>query len=516
VNPIVNEPDTTFNRLTRTQLAALQAVVIVVALCGIVYELIIAAISSYLLGDSVVQFSITIGLFMFAMGMGSLGTRLLRTNLVERFLCIEMSVALVGGFSAAVLFGVFPYTSLYRPVQYMLIVIIGILVGLEIPVLTRIMTEVDGLRKSLANVLALDYFGALVGSVAFPLILLPFLGLFRASFAIGLLNALVVLVTVTMFGSVMRRPRRWIALSIASVALLTAGMFASPALMRFSESRLYGDPIVVHKQSSYQRIVVTRDEVTGRHRLYLDGHLQFAEGDEYRYHESLVHPVMSMPGPRRRVLILGGGDGLAVREVLRWDGVERIDLVDIDPAVTRLSRRFAPIARLNESSLENPRVTLHHEDAFAFLRRIDTLFDRIVIDLPDPHNEALAKLYSVEFYRLLRRRLAPDGAFVTQASSPWATRQAYWSIAATIEAADMAPLSYRIAMPSFGVWGFHLARADGSRPLAFDIPETTRYLTDEIMRCATTFPRDETPMDVPVNSMFDPKLYMLYLRDMNP
>lgn len=497
--------------LSRTQLTVLMLSVLVVALCGIAYELIIAAVSSYLLGNSVYQFSITIGLFMFAMGVGSFLTKRFEHDLVSSFVAIEIAVALVGGLCSTLLFAVFPYYVYYKPVMYSLILIIGGLVGLEIPLLTRILSRVDSIRDSLANVLALDYIGALIGSVAFPLLLLPNFGLFRSSFAIGLLNIGVVFFTLIVFGPALKR--RWLfqfaAWSITAVLL--GGAIYSEKIRSFAESQLFGHSIIYTKQTEYQRIIVTQNDRNGKLRLYIDGHLQFAELDEHRYHESLVHPVMSLPGPRKKILILGGGDGLAAREILKYGEVERIDLVDIDVAITDLCSTHGHIRKLNGDSLRNPKLHIHNTDAGPFVRESRGRFDRIIIDLPDPHNETLARLYSTTFYKMIRRSLAPGGYFVTQSGSPLSTREAYWCIGRTIEAAGMEVFSYHIPIPSFGIWGFHLAGADGKTVQGpFPIPGTTRYLTPQILTASTIFSRDTKRIPGPVNAHFQPKLYQLY------
>ncbi|MEZ4475168.1 MAG: polyamine aminopropyltransferase [bacterium] len=498
--------------LSSRQLAVLQGSVLVVALCGIVYELIIASVSAYLLGNSVYQFSITIGLFMFAMGVGSYITKRIEADLLERFVQVEIAVALVGGLSSTLLFLVFPSRAFYVPVMYGLIIVIGTLVGLEIPILTRLLSRAGSLRDSIAHVLSLDYLGALVGSVAFPLVLLPQLGLFRASFAIGLLNFGVALLNVWLFAGALRRPRRLAAAAVVGTALLTGGMLYGNAVTAFAEGRLFADTIIYREQTPYQRIVVTRNDVTGKVRLFLDGHLQFAEQDERRYHEALVHPIMGLPGSRGRVLILGGGDGMAAREVFAWPGVERVDLVDIDPAMTTLCRTFAPVARLNEGALDDARLTVHNEDAFSYVREHTAEFDRILIDLPDPHNEALSKLYSVEFYRMVRRALRPGGFFVTQSTSPFFTREAFWSIAATVEAAGMAPQSYHITVPSFSVWGFTLAGEAGTAVPEPSITVPTRFMSADVLAAARVFPADTVATEVAVNSIFEPSLYQLYLK----
>jgi spermidine synthase len=502
-------------RLTKSRAAVLQVSVLVVALCGIVYELLIATVSSYLLGDSVRQFSVTIGLFMAAMGLGAYITRFINTHLIARFVIIEILVALVGGLSTVILFLVFPWSGFYQPTMYGLIIIIGTLVGMEIPLLTRVLSETGDIRRSIADVLSLDYLGALIGSVAFPLFLLPFLGLFRASFVIGFFNAGVALFNVAVFSTLLRFPRRYAALAFLVCALLISTLITNERITAFAEGQLYADRIIFSEQTPYQKIVLTREDGTNRHRLYLDGHIQFAEKDEYRYHEALVHPMLSASGPRKEVLILGGGDGLAVREILKYDDVERITLVDIDPAITRICSTLAPITRLNQGALQDPRVVIRNEDAFAFLRQSKEIFDRVIIDLPDPHNEALSKLYSVEFYNLLARRLTADGLMVSQSTSPLMTRETFRAIGETMSSAGFEVLRYKVNVPSFaGDWGFTLAGRPGSLPTAFTIPEAkTRFLTNAVMEAATVFAKDEQVLSALTNSIFEPKLYLTYNRE---
>lgn len=512
-------------KLTHHQTGWLLLSVLVVALCGIAYELIIAAVSSYLLGNSIAQFSITIGLFMFAMGIGSYLTKFIKDNLVERFIQIEIAVALIGGISAALLFVVFPFYAFYRPTMYGLILIIGTLVGLEIPLLTRIISRSNSFSDSLAHVLSLDYIGALIGSVGFPLLLLPYLGLFRSSFAIGLLNITVAIIALVLLGK--SHPKvRWAWLpAIAVIAFLFFGLLASSWITKYAEGQLFANEIIYAEQTPYQRIVLTSHPRNGEIRLYLDGHLQFAAADEHRYHESLVHPIMSYGRPPKSVLVLGGGDGLAVREILKFSSVESVEVVDIDPKMTEISQTFYPIRRMNEDSLQDPRVRLIHVDAFNFVQEAyrDRLekgnwYDRILIDLPDPHSEALNKLYSKEFYGLIHRILREDGAVVTQSGSPIVTREAFWCIAETLKAASFSVLSYRTHLNSFGEWGFHLAVKNGNPQDLKGLilaAVNRKYLSDEVFAGSSVFSLDTAPIASPVNSIFEPKLYLLYEAALN-
>ena len=510
--------------LSRQQTALLMISVMVVALCGIVYELIIAAVSSYLIGNSVYQFSITIGLFMFAMGLGSYLTKWINHDLVERFIAIEIAVALVGGICSSLLFLLFPYASFYKPFMFGLIIAIGTLVGLEIPLLTRILSRSTEWKQAIANVLSLDYLGALFGAVGFPILMLPTLGLFRSSFAIGLLNISVALAAILMFGRSLKSFGRLLGSAIVVLLILFGGLLASQWLTQYAESRMYADNIVYSDQTAYQRIVITHNDKSDDLRLYLDKHIQFASLDEHRYHESLVHPVLSLPGTRKNVLILGGGDGMAVREVLKYPDVERIVLVDIDPAMTKLCSTFAPIVRLNEGALDDPRLTIINADGFNYLMDYAGKlgsemppFDRVIVDFPDPHNEVLDKLYSKEFYHITKSCMANDGYLVSQCSSPFFATDVYWSIRKTMEAAKFTVKSYRVPMVSFGIWGFHLCSVSETPNWATAIDEVDcKYLSDSVFESNCQFGRDISQgAEVVINSTFEPKLYSLYEKGIN-
>ena len=497
------------------QTSVLLLSILIVALCGIAYQLIISTVSSYLLGNSVYQFSLTIGFFMFAMGVGSYLSKMLSEDLLANFIAIEIAISLVGGVCSLLLLLAFPFArALYETTMFSLIFIIGALVGMEIPVITGILTHKQGIRDSIANVMSLDYIGALIGAVAFPLFLLPHLGLIRSSFAIGLISIFTALINIWFFRRQLKSPRLMTGLSLAVLALLVGFTLFGSQLSSFAEKHLYFDQVIYQKQTQYQRIVVTESVSRNDTRLFIDGHIQFSSRDEYRYHESLVHPVMSVPGSRARVLVLGGGDGLAIRELLKYEDVEQIDLVDIDPEMTRISRTLPMLADMNEHSLDDPRVTVYNEDAFSFINQAGVLYDRVIIDMPDPHNEAINKLYSREFYTMIRKRMSPDALVVTQSSSPFFTRRTFWSIRNTLDSIFNDTTSYQVSIPSFGLWGFNMGSAGPRIPgnLSFSVP--TRFMTEDVMQAARVFGKDTQSLDVPVNSILEPRLYQLYLQDL--
>lgn len=480
-----------------------------IAVCGLVYELLLGTLSSYLMGDSVLEFSLVIGLFMTAMGLGSWLSRFARSDLAGNFIRVQIGVGLAGGLAPLVLWLAFAGLSTYRPFLLLCCGLIGTLVGLEIPLVVRLLERLRELRVNISNVLTADYIGALAAALLFPLVLVPQLGLLRTGLVFGLLNLLVAGLALWTFRAELLRPRRMAFGLATAVVLLLILVAQAPQLTRLFEDRLYADEIVFAESTPYQRLVLTRNGE--RLRFFINGALQFDALDEYRYHETLVHPALSLAPSRRRVLILGGGDGLAAREVLRWPEVERIEVVDLDPAVTDLFGRNPLLRRLNGDALNDPRVEVINADAQQFLERSDQLWDLILIDLPDPRTPALSKLYSTSFYRLAASRLAAAGVLVTQATSPLYARAAYWCVHDSVaEGSGLNVKPYHAYIPSFGDWGFVLAtplRPDWARVSA---PAGSRFLTPEIAATLTRFPPDMAPLDVALNRIGDHAVLRYY------
>jgi len=491
----------------------LLAAIFVAAACAIVYELLIGSTSSYFLGDSVEQFSLTIGFFLFAMGLGSWVSRLILEELLPRFILLEIWLGLVGGCTVSLLYLLYAYTDHFRYGMLVLVLAIGGLIGLEVPLLTRILRGYGSLRTILSSVLSMDYLGSLVAALLFPYLLLPVLGSLHTSIVTGMVNVGVGAGVLVVFrGQLGSRRCRWLGAQAGAIFLGLAGLLVAgqPLLERW-ESALYEDRIVHSEQSPYQKIVLTR---RGKHlRLFLDDHLQFASVDEHRYHESLVHPAMILAGTRERVLIIGGGDGLTAREVLKYPEVVEIDLVDLDRAVTDLARRNIHLTRLNKNALNYPKVRIFNEDGFIFLQRDHAPYGAILIDLPDPRQEALTKLYSVEGYRLCRRLLAPRGVLVTQATSPYFARRTYWSIGKSLEEAGFQVNSYHVQVPSLGEWGFHLGSLEplDLRRVEFSVPR--RFLDGDLFRTMLVFDADMARLEVEPNRLDQPILARYYRQD---
>ena len=471
--------------------------VFTIATCGLIYELLSGTIASYLLGDSVTQFSTVIGVYLFSMGVGSYLSRYFQTDLIARFIEIEILVGLVGGLSSPVLFFAFSELDAFRVVLYTWVTATGVLVGLEIPFLIRILQDEFALADLVSKVLSLDYLGALAASLLFPLWLVPQVGLMRSSFVFGGLNVLVAVWTCHVFREQHRRPRLT-AQAYAALGVLTLGAVFSDDLVDWSERRLHEDPVVLSRSSPYQRILLTQG--TGGVRLFLDGNLQFSSLDEYRYHEALVHPGLAAVADPRRALVLGGGDGMAVREILKDDRVEAVTLVDLDPVMTEIFREHDGFAALNDYALRSPRVEVVNADAFVWIESETARYDFIVVDFPDPRTYSLGKLYTTTFYRRLRERLSPGGVAALQSTSPLVSRQAFWCIVETVRAAGLHAKPYHAPVPTFGEWGFVLASgAPLAVPEAF--PRGLRFLTPAVAGTLFEFPADMAAVPVEVNHL---------------
>jgi spermidine synthase len=490
--------------------------VFIIAICGIIYELIIGAISSYLLGDSVKQYSITIGLFMSAMGIGSYTTKRFKNNLFDVFVTIELFIGLVGGISAVLLFASYGYTKMYYVVMYVTIIIIGILVGLEIPILTRIIEEKENnLRITIANVLSFDYIGALIGSVAFPIILLPHLGHIKTSFLVGLINVLVANMIIFKYKNHIKRIQFLKIMAVFFTFLIVLGFLTADKTAEKIEDSFYRDQIIYRNQTKYQRMIVTkhRDDL----RLFLDGNIQFSSKDEYRYHEALIHPAMLLSDKRDNILILGGGDGLAAREILKYDDVKKITLVDLDEEVVNFCSNNPLVSSLNNKSLDNEKVHVFNQDAYKYLEDTQEKYDVIIVDLPDPNNESLNKLYTNLFYRLIYTRLSDGGMVSIQSTSPYYAGEAYWCIRKTVESEGFVTSGYHLSIPSFGDWGFTLASKKDFSKEDINITMPMKYLNNDIVRACFDFGNDEKRYKdtVEVNSLTNPILISYYQKAWN-
>ncbi|GAB3401551.1 polyamine aminopropyltransferase [Massilia agilis] len=476
--------------------------VFVVASCGLAYELIAGALSSYLLGDSILQFSTIIGCYLFAMGVGAHISKYVRDeDVLARFIDIELAVGLIGGMSAALLFMTFSWmTAPFRTLLYVLVFMVGALVGMEVPLVMRALnarrTEFNEL---VSRVLTFDYLGALAVSLLFPLVLAPYLGLVRTGFLFGMLNVGVAFWTLYTFRRELAHAAGRVMRAALVLCALAGGFVASDHMVEWGEHGLFGDEVIYSTTTPYQRLVITRwkDDL----RLYINGNLQFSSRDEYRYHEALVHPMLTALPWAKSVLVLGGGDGLALREILRYPNIKQVTLVDLDPAMTRAFTTRAELVKLNHGSFSDPRVKVINADAAVWLQNSDGMFDAAVVDFPDPSSFALGKLYSVPFFGMLKKHLSQNGLVVVQSTSPFFAPHAYWTIDATLRDVGLSTWPYHAYVPSFGEWGFILASPQPryTPPDRYALP--MRYLNADTTREMFSFPPDMQRLQMAPNRL---------------
>lgn len=488
----------------------------IVSICGIIFEVLFGALGSYILGDGVKQYTLTISLFLTGMGVGAYISEKVTKHLIASFIWIEYGIGIVGGFSAMLLFGVTAYLpdgtdALFL---YSVTLLVGTLTGVELPILIRKANEIGvSLQKSAAKVLFSDYAGGLIGGLLFLFLLRPYFGLVKTAFIVAMINVAIALWVVFQFRHELKRFGLHAASGILFLVVLIAGtLFGEGAAFHF-EQKLYKDPVVFSEQTAYQKIILTREQ--GDTRLFLDGQLQFSSSDEHRYHEILVHPTMAAAARHDRVLVLGGGDGLAVRELLKYDDLGSVTLVDLDPAMTHTARTHHLLTDLNKRSLDDPRVKIVNQDAFQFLEKAEGFYDAIIVDLPDPNNESLNKLYTQEFYSLARNHLQLDGAMIVQSTSPVFAPQVYWTIDRTVQAAGLKTVNLHADIPSFGGWGYVLASREGIKVEELSLIKDTQYLTEDVLPALTKFGKDEDAKmengeKIEPNTLIRPNLIEVY------
>lgn len=500
----------------------MQACVFATGLSGIVAEYVLATLATYLIGNSILQWSLIVSVMMFSMGLGSRLSRYIRHDLLTAFIGIEFILSLFTAYSAMITYSSASVTPLVPFIVYSLSIIVGMLIGMEIPLVIRMNTEYRVLRLNISGVMEKDYYGSLLGGFFFSFVGLPYLGMTYTPIVLGCINFSVALVLIFITFKVMSpRAKRAIVIggTITGIALISAFWSAKP-IIRFSEQKKYKDKVIYQKQSMYQRIVMT--EWKGDYWLYLDGNLQTSSFDEAMYHEPLVHPVMKLAGRPAEILIIGGGDGCAVREILKYDYVRSVKMVDLDPAITDFAKSFPPMLSMNDSSLFDTRVYITNSDGFNYIENDTSFYDVIIVDLPDPRTVELSRLYSEEFYLICKNRLRPNGAVITQATSPFYAPTAFRCIEKTMAAAGLGPVPMHNQVLTMGEWGWIIASKKYDerktkeilRGLSFDDIET-RWITGEAMLQMTSFGKNypiKQQEDIKVNRLNDPVLHRYYLK----
>jgi len=500
----------------------LKAAIFATGFSGVVAEYILSTLAAYLLGDSIFQWIMIVSLMLFSMGLGSRISKMFDTKLLKKFLFIEFILSVLVAFSPLLVYTASAWIRGYDMLIYVLAIAIGTLIGMEVPLVIRINNKYEALRYNISNILEHDYYGSLLGGVFFAFVGLPFFGLTYTPFILGLVNFLVAALLFFILWKTFGSNDHKVIVSKGGLVLviLITGFFLAKPVILYGEQKKYTDKVVYAHQSRYQRIVITQWKED--YWLYLNGNQQLCTRDEVMYHEPLVHPAMTLHPHPANVLVLGGGDGCAVREVLKYPELESIILVDLDPKVTELGLTHQILTELNEHSLSNDKVKIINKDAFKFVRETDQFYDVILIDLPDPRSVETGRLYSLEFYKSCYRILRSQGILVTQAGSPYFATRAFLSINKTLQAANFTTQPMHNQVITMGEWGWVLAQKQSPdtnlkqalQNLEFSNTQT-RWLNNDAIKLITSFGKDTyiwKKDTVKVNKIHDPVLYKYYIK----
>lgn len=529
---------------------------------GLVNEYVLATITTYILGNSIEQFSIVIASMMFMMGVaGLVQNKMSDENLIYKFMTLEVIMAIIGGFAPLAIYGAYGYLEdHFLFVHYFFVLAVGFLIGFEIPLVMRIIDQNKiKLKTNLAIVYAMDYIGAFIGAIIWVKYLLKHFPLTEISFIVAGFNFAVALVTVLYFIHTKVIKHRFISIVVVTITaiILLLGFYNNRDISDLFEQRFYEDPIVHKETSKYQHLVITENKSTGDVRLYINGNTQFSSLDENRYHDFLVHPVMSLASDAKNVLVLGGGDGLALREVLKYKNIESITLVDLDPVMIKLASQNRHMKKLNKDAFNDARIKIqepagmkavnvkgvylndgeldnkgdlksewvasinvYNLDADQFINGLKhQQWDAVIIDFPDPSSVELSKLYSKQFYRKLKRYLSPNAFIAIQSTSPYHAKEAFLTIGNTLNAAGYSTLPYRQNIPSFGDWGYFLAWTSSSTPTTVkstlaeiqDFSVETDFITPDLMMASFAFGKGELSSEHNcVNTIMHPCLVTQY------
>jgi spermidine synthase len=464
-------------------------------LSGIVAEYILSTLATYFIGDAAVQWSLIVSVMLFSMGLGSRISKYMDGNLLLKFISVEFLLSILVSFSSLIAYTAAGLTEYIGFIIYGMSILIGLLIGLEIPLVIRLNEEFESLKVNVASVMEKDYLGSLVGGLFFAFVGLPIIGLTYTPFILGFVN---LAVAISLFITVRRDlgkkvNTRVTAGAIGVLILMIGGITQAKPIILYGEQSRYQDKVVLSRESKYQKIVLTQWK--DQYWLFINGNQQLSTLDEDKYHEAIVHPALKLSKPVKNVLILGGGDGCAAREVLKHPAVESITVVDLDSVMTGLATRHPILTELNDSSFSDAKVQVLNQDAFTYVEQYKGLFDVIIIDLPDPRSVDLNRMYTEEFYHLCRLKLRPYGSLVTQAGSPYFATKAYRCINQTMAAAGFETLRLHNHILTLGEWGWIVGQKKEwtqgtlkkrARELSFSDIET-KWLNQEAMLMMTSF-----------------------------
>ncbi|WP_394193888.1 polyamine aminopropyltransferase [Pseudoalteromonas atlantica] len=538
-------------------------VMAVLAGCGLIYEYLLSHYAGRVLGSVESAIYAMIGTMIVAMGIGAFLARWFK-DAFTAFAWLESIIALVGmgcilaiasviavsyslphifsqifNLPADTVLNGYVFQKLQewsRFLPYVFGLLLGLLIGMEIPLIARIRQQVYGrfLENNAGTIYGADYIGAGIGAAIWVSIMLA-MPIMQAAAWTALFNIVAGLAFLWRYHSYVRFAKLLLVCHLALLVLFGFILVLGSSWMKDLSNVLYKDKVIYSEATKYQHLVLTErlsrnqpDPITD---LYLNGRLQFSSIDEQIYHSMLVYPALLASNRHDDILIVGGGDGLAMRDVLKWP-VKEVTLIDLDGQLLNLfghkSDEFqAPVeivnrlTKLNENAMDDPRANVIVGDAFIEVERLldqGKRFDTIIIDLPDPNHPDLNKMYSDYFYNHIRQLLAPDGAMAVQSTSPYHAKKAFLSIGKTVKAAGFKHVEqYQQNIPSFGQWGWTIATTRGQSASArindvVNLSVDSRWASKEYLLAAFVFPNYyfEQINNIEVNRLGSGTLYDYY------
>ncbi|NTS75923.1 polyamine aminopropyltransferase [Catenovulum sp. SM1970] len=540
--------------------ALLILVMALLAGCGLVYEYLLSHYAGRVLGAVESAIYTMIGIMIVSMGLGAFAARKIK-DAFNGFVILEVVIAILGASSILFIALVISLTydlpqiladtynipfdalpeggwlktfhqfSLNLP--YIVGIFLGLFIGMEIPLIARVREHLYGqhLQHNAGTIYGADYIGAGAGAAIWVAILMR-TELSSAAAWTASVNVIAGTIFLFLFWRHIKFKTLIIASHLLVVGLIIAIGYKGEHWMQKLTDVLYQDKVVYQQQTQYQQLIFTErslgPEQAPIHQFFLNGRLQFSSQDEFIYHEMLVHPAMAAAARQHKVLIIGGGDGLGLREVLKWQP-EKVTLVDLDQSLIELFQHpetYLPGAlaeqmqALGQNALNHENVDLRYADAF---NEVDNLlrqgeyFDVIIVDLPDPNHPDLNKLYTRHFYLRLNQLLSADGVMAVQSTSPYHAKNAFVAIGKTVNASGFTRVEqYQQNVPSFGQWGWTLASKSpvslAERLAGLNLPFETRWLDDATLQAAFVFPKHyyRNLADIKINDLGSHVIYQYH------
>lgn len=533
----------------------------ILAGCGLIYEYLLSHYAGRVLGVMESTIYTMIGLMIVSMGLGAFAARKVRCAF-NGFVWLELIIALLGSSAILIIGGLIAITQIFPQLiadmfslppdmkpqgglfkqlswlafnsPYFFGVILGFFIGMEIPLIARIREHIhqQHLANNLGTIYGADYVGAGIGAAIWVIFLLS-IDISKAAAITASLNLVAGSFFILRYWQQLTWRKTFVGLHCGLALLIVLIFSYGNQWLNQMNSLLYLDKVVHTDKTRYQQLTFTERhmglEQNNIINFYLNGRLQFSSIDEHIYHDYLVAPVMAGSARHDKILIIGGGDGLALRDVLRYNPKE-VTLIDLDSELIdifkqpkglvnpRLSRQ---ILQLNKQSLQDERVTIVPADAFIAINKLlqnRQVFDAIIVDLPDPSHPDLNKLYSVNFYARLKLLLSGDGLIAIQSTSPYHAKDSFISIGKTLAAAKFAHVEqYHDNVPSFGEWGWTIASKSGASPLTrlnklVELPVAHQWLNLAILKAAFIFPNDfyQNKDDIGINILGSNTIYQLH------